>query len=97
MKFDLQAESIHALGEEIGTKLARAETAGAEGKVEESMDLLNEVEELKKKKSLAEVGFRSKIAFSVRIEQIFCMIVVFFSIEIYAGNLSVRMSVKIMM
>lgn len=86
LNFDLQAESIHALGEEIGTKLARAETAGAEGKVEESMDLLNEVEELKKKKALAEVGCRSKIGSNVGNEQILCMIV-FFNIEIYAGNL----------
>lgn len=51
----IQAESIHALGEEIGTKLAKAEAVGAEGKVDESMTLMNEVEELKKKKTLAEV------------------------------------------
>ena len=55
----LQAESIHALGEEIGTKLAKAEAMGAEGHVEESMALMTEVEELKKKKTVAEVSIHS--------------------------------------
>ena len=35
--------------------MAHAELLGAEGKVEESMALMNEVEELKKTKGLAEV------------------------------------------
>ncbi|XP_053387127.1 putative RNA-binding protein Luc7-like 2 isoform X2 [Mercenaria mercenaria] len=56
-----KAESIHGLGEEIGTKLARAEASGAEGKVEESMQLLNEVEELKKRKSLAEQEYKNSM------------------------------------
>ncbi|XP_060558896.1 putative RNA-binding protein Luc7-like 1 isoform X2 [Ruditapes philippinarum] len=56
-----KAESIHGLGEEIGTKLARAETSGAEGKVEESMQLLNEVEDLKKKKALAEQEYKNSM------------------------------------
>ena len=53
----LQADAIHQLGEEIGIKLANSEQMGAEGKVEESMRLLEEVEELKKRKALAEVNF----------------------------------------
>ena len=52
----LQADGIHQLGEEIGVKLANSETMGAEGKVEESMRLLEEVEELKKRKAMAEVN-----------------------------------------
>ncbi|KAL4240275.1 putative RNA-binding protein Luc7-like 1 [Mactra antiquata] len=56
-----KAESIHNLGEEIGTKLARAEASGAEGKVEESMQLLNEVEDLKKKKVLAEQEYKNSM------------------------------------
>jgi len=44
------------LGEEIGTKLSKAEQLGAEGNVEESMKLLNEVDELNKVKLEAEVS-----------------------------------------
>ena len=47
---------IHQLGEQIGTKLAKAEEMGAEGNVDESLKFMEEVEELKKKKSAAEVG-----------------------------------------
>ena len=39
-----KAEKVHALAESIGKKLAQAEEAGAEGKVDESMKLLEEVE-----------------------------------------------------
>ena len=46
---------IHQLGEQMGTKLAKAELAGAQGLVEESLKLMKEVEDLKVKKSLAEV------------------------------------------
>lgn len=56
-----KAESIHQLGEEIGTKLALAEAMGAEGKVDESMKLMNEVEELKKKKALAETEYKNSM------------------------------------
>ena len=52
----MQAEIIHALGEQIGTKLAKAEELGAEGNVEESLKFMEEVEELKKKKAAAEVS-----------------------------------------
>lgn len=41
----------------MGTKLAKAEAMGAEGKVEESLQLMQEVEDLKKQKSLAEVNY----------------------------------------
>lgn len=50
-----QVNAIHALGEQIGTKLARAEELGAEGSVEESLKLMEEVEALKKQKAEAEV------------------------------------------
>ena len=52
----MQADAIHALGEQIGTKLARAEELGADGNVEESLRLMEEVEELKREKSTAEVS-----------------------------------------
>ena len=48
---------IHQLGEEIGTKLARAEEVGEKGDVDASLVLMNEVDELKKKKTDAEVLF----------------------------------------
>ena len=51
----LQAEVIHRLGEQIGTKLAHAENVGAEGNVEESLKLMDEVDRLKKEKSTVEV------------------------------------------
>lgn len=51
-----QVNAIHALGEQIGTKLARAEALGAEGMVDESLKLMEEVDELKKQKSAAEVS-----------------------------------------
>ena len=51
----MQVNVIHALGEQIGTKLARAEALGAEGMVDESLKFMEEVEELKKQKSAAEV------------------------------------------
>ena len=59
----LQAESIHSLGEQIGTLMAKAEEVGAAGEVEESMKMLEEVEQLKVKKNQAEVYiyfFKSK-------------------------------------
>ena len=50
-----QVNAIHAFGEQIGTKLARAEELGAEGNVDESLKLMEEVEALKKQKAEAEV------------------------------------------
>ena len=40
-----KAEKVHMLAEDIGKKLAMAEQVGAEGKVEESMKLMEEVSE----------------------------------------------------
>lgn len=51
----IQADAILTLGEEIGTKLAKAEAMGAEGNIEESMKLMGEVEELNRNKADAEV------------------------------------------
>ena len=51
-----QADAILTLGEEIGTKLAKAEAMGAEGNIEESMKLMGEVEELNRAKAEAEVS-----------------------------------------
>ena len=47
---------IHKLGEEMGTKLAKAEDLGAQGLVVESLQLMEEVENLKKQKASAEVS-----------------------------------------
>lgn len=54
-------DDIHALGEQIGTKLAKAEELGAEGRVEESLALMEEVENLKKRKADSEVEYRNAI------------------------------------
>jgi hypothetical protein len=51
----LQADQIHQLGEQIGTKMAAAEEMGAQGLVDESLKLMEEIEEIKKKKSVLEV------------------------------------------
>ena len=56
-----KAEKVHGLAEAIGKKLAEAEAAGAEGKVEESMKLMEEVEEFRKKKLLAEQEYRNSM------------------------------------
>jgi len=50
---------IHGYGEQIGTKLARAEELGAQGNVEESLKLMEEVDELKKQKHAAEMEYRN--------------------------------------
>ncbi|CAD5117937.1 DgyrCDS6681 [Dimorphilus gyrociliatus] len=56
-----KGDDIHALGEQIGTKLAKAEELGAEGRVEESLALMEEVENLKKRKADSEVEYRNAI------------------------------------
>ncbi|KAL3877570.1 hypothetical protein ACJMK2_035279 [Sinanodonta woodiana] len=56
-----KAEVILQLGEQIGTKLAKAEQAGADGNVELSLKLMEEMEELKKSKSLAEQEYRNSM------------------------------------
>lgn len=56
-----EAQAVHDLAEQIGKKLAEAETVGAEGKVEESMELMKEVEDLKVKKKMAEDIYRESL------------------------------------
>ncbi len=56
-----KAEKVHQLAEEIGKKLAMAEQTGAEGKVEESMKLMEEVEDIRKKKASAEQEYRNSM------------------------------------
>lgn len=54
-----KVNAIHGFGEQIGTKLARAEELGAQGSVEESLQLMEEVEALKKQKAEAEMDYRN--------------------------------------
>ena len=61
--------SIHELGEQIGTKLAKAEELGAQGLVDESMKLLDEVEQLRKTKLDAEQEFRATMPASTYQQQ----------------------------
>ena len=56
-----KANSVHVLAEEIGKKLAKAETLGEEGFVEESMKLMGEIDELRKKKNEAEQEYRNSM------------------------------------
>lgn len=60
---------IHELGEQIGTKLAKAEELGAQGLVEESMKLLEEVEQLRKAKTDSEEDFRATMPASTYQQQ----------------------------
>ncbi|KAL3273515.1 hypothetical protein HHI36_014955 [Cryptolaemus montrouzieri] len=57
----VKANSVHELAEQIGQKLAKAEQLGQEGFVEESMKLMEEVEELRKKKLDAEQEYRNSM------------------------------------
>jgi hypothetical protein len=52
---------VHELAEQIGKQLAKAEQMGAEGFVEESMKLMEEVEDLRKKKLAAEQEYRNSM------------------------------------
>ncbi|CAG2187007.1 LUC7L2 [Mytilus edulis] len=56
-----KAEIIHQLGESMGTLLAKAEGLGQDGEVEESMNYMDQVEDLKRKKALAETEFRNSM------------------------------------
>jgi len=56
-----KAEKVHGLAEAIGKKLAEAEDAGAQGKVDESMKLMEEVEDFRKKKFVAEQEYRNSM------------------------------------
>lgn len=57
-----KAETIHSLGEQIGTKLARAEEMGAKGDVDASLGFLEEVEDLKKKETWRRDGVQELYA-----------------------------------
>lgn len=56
-----KANAVHELAEQIGKKLANAEALGEAGQVEESMQLMGEIEELRQKKARAEHEYRSSI------------------------------------
>merc|ERR1719508_287553 len=56
-----KANMVHELGESIGKKLAAAEQRGAEGKVEESIKLMEEVENIRKQKAEAEQEYRNSM------------------------------------
>ena len=56
-----KAEKVHELGEKIGENLAKAEQLGAEGLVDESMKLMEEIENLRKQKLEAEAEYRASI------------------------------------
>ncbi|CAB3987218.1 RNA-binding Luc7-like 2 isoform X4 [Paramuricea clavata] len=56
-----EAQAVHDLGEKIGKKLAEAEVLGAEGKVDESLKAMAEVEELKSQKRVAEEVYRDTL------------------------------------
>ena len=51
----MQADQIHQLGEKIGTNMAKAEEMGADGMVDESLKLMEEIEDIKKQKAQLEV------------------------------------------
>ncbi|KAJ2946058.1 hypothetical protein O0L34_g4977 [Tuta absoluta] len=56
-----KANAVHELAEQIGQKLARAEALGEEGMVEESIKLMGEIDELRKKKAVAEQEYRNSM------------------------------------
>lgn len=51
-----KAERVHELNEEIGKLLAKVEQLGADGNVEESQKVMDEVEKARIKKREAEVS-----------------------------------------
>ncbi len=57
----VKANAVHQLAEEIGKKLAKAEALGEAGQVEESVQLMQEIEELRTKKNQAEHEYRSSM------------------------------------
>lgn len=56
-----KADKIHQLGEKIGETLAKAEQLGAEGLVDESMKMMEEIDQLRKEKGQVEAEYRSLI------------------------------------
>ncbi|XP_067317397.1 putative RNA-binding protein Luc7-like 1 isoform X2 [Anolis sagrei] len=59
--FELDAEKVHELNEDIGKLLAKAEQLGAEGNVNESQKMLMEVEKVRAKKKEAEEEYRNSM------------------------------------
>jgi len=57
----VKANSVHDLAETIGKKLAAAEQLGADGNVEESIKLMEDVENMRKTKSEAEQDYRNSM------------------------------------
>uniref|UniRef100_A0A0A9ZEZ2 Putative RNA-binding protein Luc7-like 2 n=2 Tax=Lygus hesperus TaxID=30085 RepID=A0A0A9ZEZ2_LYGHE len=56
-----KANVVHELAEEIGKKLAKAEALGAEGMVDDSLKLMGEIDDLRKKKNMAEEVYRNSM------------------------------------
>eukprot|EP00049_Salpingoeca_infusionum_P003249 m.64846 g.64846 ORF g.64846 m.64846 type:complete len:310 (+) comp12031_c1_seq1:392-1321(+) len=56
-----KARVVEGVGEELGQKLARAEMLGAEGKVEESVKIMEEVKELNKRKEQLDAEFKASL------------------------------------
>ncbi|XP_054609584.1 putative RNA-binding protein Luc7-like 1 isoform X2 [Dunckerocampus dactyliophorus] len=56
-----KAEKVHELNEEIGKLLAKAEQLGAEGNVDESQKVLQEVEKVRSRKKDAEEEYRNSM------------------------------------
>lgn len=57
----VKANVVHTFAEEIGKKLAKAESLGEAGQVEESMQLMGEIDELRAKKVQAEQEYRASM------------------------------------
>nr|CAG4652099.1 EOG090X0BOE [Triops cancriformis] len=64
-----KANKVHELAEMIGQKLAKAESLGAEGLVEESMKMMEEVEDIRRKKVQAELEYRNSMPASTYQQQ----------------------------
>ncbi|XP_030386191.1 putative RNA-binding protein Luc7-like 1 [Scaptodrosophila lebanonensis] len=64
-----KANAVHALAEEIGKKLAKAEALGEAGEVEDSMELMKEIDELRAKKIKAEHEYRTSMPASTYQQQ----------------------------
>ncbi|XP_067645698.1 putative RNA-binding protein Luc7-like 2 [Eurosta solidaginis] len=64
-----KANAVHALAEEIGKKLAKAEALGEAGEVEQSMSLMKEIDELRANKIKAEHEYRTSMPASTYQQQ----------------------------
>ncbi|KAH8342297.1 hypothetical protein KR059_000613 [Drosophila kikkawai] len=64
-----KANAVHGLAEEIGKKLAKAEALGEAGEVEDSMELMKEIDELRGKKIKAEHEYRTSMPASTYQQQ----------------------------